>query len=146
MPDPPRCGMTVGVLCLADRARARELAKPAFNWFYRELYKVTLPVLERSYPGYEQIHDLGRFRHLARISVDFGFADAFGMTVVGNPRDCIEKLQKYRDGGVTHLLCAFGAGAVEHAIVRESMELFATEVMPAFLRNEDRGSRIEGQT
>lgn len=139
--DPPRCGMTVGVLCLADRTRARELARPAFTWFYRELYKVTLPVLERSYPGYEQIHDLGRFRHLARMGVDFGLADAFGMTVVGDPRDCIDKLRKYRDGGVTHLLCAFGAGAVDHSIVTESMELFAAEVMPAFGR--DSGLRVE---
>jgi alkanesulfonate monooxygenase SsuD/methylene tetrahydromethanopterin reductase-like flavin-dependent oxidoreductase (luciferase family) len=131
-PEPPRCGMTVGVLCLADRARARELARPAFSWFYRELYKAVLPVLERAYPGYEHVHELGRFRHLVRLGVDFGLADAFGMTVVGNPRECIDRLGKYRDGGVTHLLCAFGAGAVDHAIVEESMACFAAEVMPAF--------------
>ncbi len=34
--------------------------------------------------------------------------------------------------GVTHLLCAFGAGAVEPAVTRESLALFAHEVMPAF--------------
>lgn len=130
--EPARCGMTVAVLCLADRARAQQLARPAFSWFYRELYKVTLPVLERAYPGYEQLHELGRFRHLVRLGVDFGLADAFGMAVVGDPRDCIDKLTKYRDDGVTHLLCAFGAGAVDHATVEESMELFAREVMPAF--------------
>jgi alkanesulfonate monooxygenase SsuD/methylene tetrahydromethanopterin reductase-like flavin-dependent oxidoreductase (luciferase family) len=135
--EPPRCGMTIGVLCLADRARARELARPAFTWFYRELYKVTLPVLERLYPGYEQIHELGRFRHLARIGVDFGLTEAFGMTVVGTPRDCIDKLGKYRDGGVTHLLCAFGAGALDHSIVIESMERFAAEVIPAFARDPE---------
>jgi alkanesulfonate monooxygenase SsuD/methylene tetrahydromethanopterin reductase-like flavin-dependent oxidoreductase (luciferase family) len=145
-PDPARCGMTVGVLCLADRARARELAKAAFSWFYRELYRVALPVLERSYPNYEEIHELGRFRHLARIGVDFGLADTFGMTVVGNARDCIERLRKYRDGGVTHLLCAFGAGAVAHATVCESMELFAAEVMPAFLGNDERARRGEAGT
>jgi alkanesulfonate monooxygenase SsuD/methylene tetrahydromethanopterin reductase-like flavin-dependent oxidoreductase (luciferase family) len=140
-PDPARCGMTVGVLCLTDRARARELARPAFTWFYRELYKVALPVLERSYPGYEEIHELGRFRHLARLSVDFGLADAFGMTVVGTPAECIDKLEKYRAGGVTHLLCAFGAGAIDHAIVTESMELFAREVMPAFAAH--RGMQVQ---
>jgi alkanesulfonate monooxygenase SsuD/methylene tetrahydromethanopterin reductase-like flavin-dependent oxidoreductase (luciferase family) len=130
--EAPRCGMTVGVLCLPDRARARELAAPAFTWFYRELYKVTLPVLEQAYPGYEQIRELGRFRQLVRVGIDFGLADAFGMTVVGNPQDCMDKLRKYRDGGVTHVLCAFGAGAVDHAVVMESMELFAADVMPAF--------------
>jgi hypothetical protein len=35
-------------------------------------------------------------------------------------------------------LCAFGAGAVPSAVVRESMTLFAREVMPAFARTDDR--------
>lgn len=128
----PRIGMTVGVLCLADGARAREFAQPAFTWFYRELYKTTLPVLEKLYPGYEQIHELGRFRQLIKLGIDFGLADMAGLTVVGTPAECIAKLRKYAEAGVTNLLCAFGAGAVESSVVRESMELFAREVMPAF--------------
>jgi alkanesulfonate monooxygenase SsuD/methylene tetrahydromethanopterin reductase-like flavin-dependent oxidoreductase (luciferase family) len=52
--------------------------------------------------------------------------------VVGTPQECIARLQKYRDAGVTHILCAFGAGALDTATVRESMTLFAQTVMPAF--------------
>lgn len=44
------------------------------------------------------------------------------------------------EAGVTHLLCAFGAGALDSGSVRESMELFAREVMPAFA--PDSGSGI----
>jgi alkanesulfonate monooxygenase SsuD/methylene tetrahydromethanopterin reductase-like flavin-dependent oxidoreductase (luciferase family) len=129
---PPRIGMTLGVLCLADGARARRLAKEAFTWFYRELFKVVLPVLESLYPGYEQLHELGRFRALMKLGIDFNLADTFGMAVVGDPDEVRTKLARYADAGVTHLLCAFGAGAVEPAVTSESMELFAREVMPAF--------------
>lgn len=128
----PRIGMTIGVLCLTDSKRARALAKPAFTWFYSELFKTTLPVLERLYPSYEQIHEIGRFRQLMKLGVDFGLVDMAGLSVVGNPEECVAKLHKYADAGVTNLLCAFGAGAIESGIVQESMALFAREVMPAF--------------
>ena len=128
----PRIGMTIGVLCLADGERARRLARDAFTWFYRELYQATLPVLEQLYPGYEQLHELGRFRTLMKLGVDLGLADTFGLAVVGDPAAVRAKIAKYAESGVTHLLCAFGAGAVEPAITRESLELFAREVMPAF--------------
>jgi hypothetical protein len=47
------------------------------------------------------------------------------------------KIGKYAQAGVTHLLCAFGAGAVEPEATRESLELFASEVAPAFAGGED---------
>ncbi len=131
-PSPPRVGMTVGVLCLPDGGRARAIAKEALGWFYNELFKVVEPVLERLYPSYEELRELGRFRRLMKFGVDFGFADAFGLAVVGDPAECRAKLEKYAHAGVTHLLCAFGAGAVEPAVTRESLELFAREVMPAY--------------
>lgn len=128
----PRAGMTVGVLCLHDSRHAHRLADEAFTWFYAELFKVALPVLERLYPSYEQLHELGRFRSLMKLGVSFGLLDTFGLAVVGNPRECVAKLRKYAAGGVTHLLCAFGAGAVVHEVLQESLELFSSEVIPAF--------------
>lgn len=128
----PRIGMTIGVLCLADGERARRLAKDAFAWFYRELFQAALPVLEQLYPSYEQLHELGRFRALMKLGVDMGLADTFGLAVVGDPAEVRGKIGRYAEAGVTHLLCAFGAGAVDPAITRESLELFAREVMPAF--------------
>jgi alkanesulfonate monooxygenase SsuD/methylene tetrahydromethanopterin reductase-like flavin-dependent oxidoreductase (luciferase family) len=130
--EPARVGMTVGVLCLPDGRDARAIGREAFTWFYRELYRVVEPVLERLYPGYEALHELGRFRRLMKLGVDLGFAETFGLVVVGNPAQCREKIAQYAQAGVTHLLCAFGAGAVDPAITRESMGLFAREVMPAF--------------
>ena len=142
---PPRIGMTVGLLCLEDGKRARQLAESAFKWFYQELFRATLPVLEKLFPSYEQIHELGRFRQLLKLGITFGLLDTFGMAVVGAPDECVAKLRKYQAAGVTNLLCAVGAGALDTDITRESMRCIARHVMPAFVRSEERGVGTEEQ-
>lgn len=134
---PPRIGMTIALLCLEDGRRARRLAESAFKWFYQELFRVTLPVLEKLYPGYEQIHELGRFRRLMKLGITSGLLDTFGMAVAGDPDACIAKLRKYQAAGVTNLLCAIGAGALDTDVTRESMRCIAQRVMPEFARRED---------
>ena len=129
---PLRVGMTVGIVCLPDRKRAREIAKQALTWFYHELYKTTLPVLEKLYPSYEHFHELGRFRELMKLGINLTLLETFGMAVVGDPQDCIKQLRKFQQAGVTHLLCAIGAGAIPSETVQESMRCIADEVMPAF--------------
>jgi alkanesulfonate monooxygenase SsuD/methylene tetrahydromethanopterin reductase-like flavin-dependent oxidoreductase (luciferase family) len=133
-PEPPRIGMTVGMLCLRDGRRARALAAPAMRWFYDELLRVTAPVLESLLPSYEQFHDLGRFRRLLRFGARPRILDLAGLSVVGTPADCIARLDRYRKAGVTHLLCAIGAGALPTEIVRESLECIAAEVLPALVK------------
>lgn len=127
----PRAGMTVGIFCLPDGQRARQLAKPALTWFYNALFATTLPVLEKLYPSYEHFHDLGRFRSLIKLGINLKLLETFGMAVVGTPAECIEKLQKYREAGVTNLLCAVGAGALPTEAIQESMHCIAADVMPA---------------
>lgn len=63
-------------------------------------------------------------------AVNLRLLDTLGMAVVGDPEHCLKRLQALKDEGVDHVLCAFGAGAMDSATVRESMELFAREVMP----------------
>lgn len=133
--EPPRIGMTVGMLCLRDGRRARNLAAPAMRWFYGELLRVTAPVLENLLPSYEQLHDLGRLHRLFRLGLRPRLLELAGLTVVGNPEECVARLRRYREAGVTHLLCAVGAGAVPTEIVRESLECIASDVLPALARN-----------
>ena len=133
-PEAPRVGMTVGMLCLRDGARARRLAAPAFRWFYEALLNVTGPVLEQLLPSYEQFHDLGRFRRLLRAGARPKLLELAGLTVTGTPAECLARIRRYRDAGVTHLLCSIGAGALPTEIVRESLECIATEVLPALAR------------
>lgn len=130
--ESPRIGMTVGMLCLRDGRRAKALAAPALSWFYGELLRVTAPVLERLYPSYEQFRALGRFRKLVALGPRPSLLAAAGMTIVGDPGECIERIAKLERAGVTNLLCAVGAGAVPTEIVLESLECIATEVLPAY--------------
>jgi alkanesulfonate monooxygenase SsuD/methylene tetrahydromethanopterin reductase-like flavin-dependent oxidoreductase (luciferase family) len=129
--EPARTGMTIGILCLEDGKRAKKIAKEAFAWFYQQLFATTLPVLEKLYPSYEHFHDLGKFRNLLKLGINLTLLETFGMAVVGTPDECIDKLQKYREAGVTNLLCAVGAGAVSTEITQESMQCLAQDVMPA---------------
>ncbi|WP_019570431.1 LLM class flavin-dependent oxidoreductase [Thioalkalivibrio sp. ALE11] len=132
-PHPPRVGMTLGVLCLPDGKRARREAKPAFEWFYRNMFRQTLPVLERLIEGYDYYRSLGRFRHLVKAGINLKILDMLGMTLVGTPEECRERIEALRESGVDHLLLAFGAGAVPRELAEESMRCFAAEVMPEFL-------------
>ena len=130
-PEPMRIGMTIGLLCLADGERARRLAAPAFRWFYDALLRVTAPVLENLLPSYEQFHDLGRFRRLLRLGARPRLLELAGLTIAGTPAECLTRMRRYRDAGVTHLLCSIGAGALPTAVVRESLECIASDVLPA---------------
>ncbi|HEX8013264.1 MAG TPA: LLM class flavin-dependent oxidoreductase [Casimicrobiaceae bacterium] len=133
--EPMRIGMTVGMLCLRDGSRARALAAPALRWTYSELLRVTAPVLERLWPSYEQLRELGRFRRLLQLGARLPVLELAGLAVVGSPEHCLERIGRYRAAGVTHLLCSIGAGALPTAIVRESLECIAADVLPA-LREE----------
>lgn len=128
---PPRIGMTVGILCLPDGKRARALAAPAFEWFYGELLKTVRPVLEGLFPSYERFGELGRFRHLLRFGAHPRLLEFAGMTIAGTPDECIARAARLREAGVTHLLCAVGAGAVPTAIVRESLACISETLLPA---------------
>jgi len=56
-----------------------------------------------------------------------------GIIITGSPETVIEGVQRQIDElGVTHLMCDFWRGAPSMDDRRESMRLFATEVMPAF--------------
>ncbi|NIR58415.1 MAG: LLM class flavin-dependent oxidoreductase [Gammaproteobacteria bacterium] len=128
----PRVGMTVGIICLEDAARARRLARESIPWFYTRLLDQTRPVLARLYEGYEYYRRLGRFRALWEAAVTLPVLEKLGMVVVGDPPHCTERLERMAEAGVDHLLCAVGAGVLPTAVIRESMEVIAAEVMPAF--------------
>ena len=128
--EPPRIGMTVGMLCLPDGKRARALAAPALRWSYGELLRVTTPVLERLLPSYGYFHDLGRWRRLFRPGARLRVLELAGLALVGTPEDCLQRIHHFRDAGVTHLLCFIGAGALPTEVVRESLECIAREVLP----------------
>ena len=129
--EPMRIGMAVGMLCLRDGGRARRLAAPALRWSYGELLRATAPVLETLWPSYEHERHIGRFRRLLKLGARLRVLELAGLAIVGTPAQCVERIRRYEDAGVTHLLCSIGAGALPSEIVRESLECMATDVLPA---------------
>ncbi len=126
----PRAAMTVGVFCHEDDRRARELAKRPLEWFYGHLLGQTRPILQDLYAGFEYYRKFGRFTGLLNKAINLRLLETLGMSVVGDPAHCIERLHTLAEAGVDHVLLAFGAGAMPSEAVRDSMRLFADRVMP----------------
>lgn len=128
----PRVGMTVGILCLEDGRRARQLAKEGFAWFYRQLLGQTRPILERLYASYEYYRKFGQLRALLDRAVNLTVLETLGMAIVGDPSHCAARLRAMQNAGVDHVLCAVGAGTLPTDVVRESMAVLAERVLPQF--------------
>lgn len=125
-------GMTVGMLCLEDGRRARALAGTHITWFYRELLKLTAPVLQQLHAGYEYYRKLGTLKFIAEKTLSLSVLETLGMIVAGDPAHCRQKLEMYRDAGVDHLLCAISAGGLPTEAVSASMRALADHVLPHF--------------
>jgi alkanesulfonate monooxygenase SsuD/methylene tetrahydromethanopterin reductase-like flavin-dependent oxidoreductase (luciferase family) len=128
----PKVAMTVGILCLEDGKRARQLAKPAFEWFYGHLLNQTRPILQQLYEGYEYYKRMGSLHTMFSKVIKLSLLETMGMAIVGDPEHCIKKLRKLEEQGVDHVICAVGAGALDTEVVQESMRTLAEKVMPAF--------------
>ncbi len=131
-PAPPRVGMTVGLFCLKDGKRAREIAKTNITWFYQELLRQTAPVLQQLHAGYEYYRRMAGFKVLLEQAINLTVLEAAGMVVAGDPTHCVRKLRTYEKAGVDHLLCAIGAGGSASELVLESMRTVGDHVIPQF--------------
>ncbi len=129
---PPRAAMTLGILCLEDGRRARQLGRQCMPWFYRLLLQHTRPVLAELYAGYEYYRRLGRLAPLMEKTLSLKTLELLGLVIVGDPAHCRRKLAALTGAGVDRVLCAVGAGGLPHGIVCESLELLAREVLPHF--------------
>jgi alkanesulfonate monooxygenase SsuD/methylene tetrahydromethanopterin reductase-like flavin-dependent oxidoreductase (luciferase family) len=62
----------------------------------------------------------------------FADLDQEDMVIVGDVAHCIEKIERYRQAGLDHLICLMQADRIPHDKVLRSIELFAREVIPHF--------------
>lgn len=132
----PRVAMTLGLLCLEDGERARELARTHLVWFYRELLRLTAPVLEKLHAGYEYYKKMGTLKFLAEKTLSLAVLETLGMVVAGDPAHCRQRLETYRDAGVDRLMCAISAGGLPTEAARESMRTLHAQVFPCFNETE----------
>ncbi|HJZ86433.1 MAG TPA: LLM class flavin-dependent oxidoreductase [Polyangia bacterium] len=138
-----RFAMTLGLFVANNRQHAHEVGKRNIAWFYRLLLQLTRPVLERAPKTYESYGELqkllgasGQSMHEFMQNPDgmFEMLMEMNMILAGTPDDVCERIAQLAERGVTHLLCAAGAGGVPHAEVLSSLDLLAHEVVPQFRR------------
>ena len=111
----------------ASRATAREECEPGLLRFLREAAE-RLRAL-----GQADIRSFEAFRQvLARIErVKYEDLDR-EMGIFGDPEYCVERVQGLRrEYGMDEFICYFNQGGImDHALVRQSMTLFAEKVLP----------------
>ena len=111
----------------ASRAQAREECEPGLLRFLREAAERLRPLGDHDIKSFEAFRQV-----LARIErVTYADMDR-EMGVFGDPDYCVERIRSLqRDYGMDEFICYFNQGGImDHAMVRQSMTLFAEEVMP----------------
>src|SRR6266511_4112210 len=123
-PHPLRVGVQRAVYVTHDLADARAAAEEA-RWNMR----VTLSLRNH----YERVEGGRAIAVPAPKEPDVDdLLDRF--LIIGTPDTCIRQLKRVQElVGISHFNCSFRFGDLEHGRVLRSMELFAREVMPAFV-------------
>jgi alkanesulfonate monooxygenase SsuD/methylene tetrahydromethanopterin reductase-like flavin-dependent oxidoreductase (luciferase family) len=105
---------------LADRLRSK-VGMDTIDWIWDEFMRFSRV---KSYERYEQLRE--RLTQTTFESIDREIG------VVGDPQYCVERIQTLRQQfPMEEFICYFNQGGMmDHAMVRQSMTLFAKEVMP----------------
>ncbi|MBI4694418.1 MAG: LLM class flavin-dependent oxidoreductase [Gammaproteobacteria bacterium] len=113
------------VFVAPTQAKAEELAAPAINHLYRELYGRASQAGERALRNDD-----------GSVVTDMNTVDFENLKkryIVGTPEFATREIKKYRDGlGCTECVCWMHMPGIRGKDAMTSVELFAKEVMPAF--------------
>jgi alkanesulfonate monooxygenase SsuD/methylene tetrahydromethanopterin reductase-like flavin-dependent oxidoreductase (luciferase family) len=110
-----------------SREQARAECEPSLMRFMREAAERLRPLGDHDVKSFEAFRQV-----LARMDrVTFSDIDR-EMGVFGDPDYCVERVRELRrDYGMDEFICYFNQGGMmDHAMVGQSMTLFAKEVMP----------------
>ena len=111
----------------ASRALARQECEPSLMRFFREAGERLRPLGDADIKTFEAFRQV-----LARIEkIKFDDVDR-EMAVFGDPAYCVERVKALqREYGMDEFICYFNQGGLmDHVAVRQSMTLFAKEVLP----------------
>lgn len=99
-------------------------------WWYQNLAEFTL---QWEFPHFPQEEKDKLFPLLSKHSegkFDVRMFNEADMIIVGDPDQCLTKMEKYADLGVDQLLCYVQFGYLPHSSVVRTIELLGTEVIP----------------
>ncbi|MGH8596549.1 MAG: LLM class flavin-dependent oxidoreductase, partial [Gammaproteobacteria bacterium] len=113
------------VFVASTTARAEAVSTPAIEHLYRELYGRASAAGERALRN----DDGSTISDPMQVNFDTFKA----RYIVGTPEFAIREITKYRDAlGCTEMVCWMHMPGIRGADAMQSVELFASEVMPAF--------------
>jgi len=119
----PKIGGLRHFLIADTDKQAEEIAIPAYRVYYNNIVKLW--------------RDFGTVPTL--FTDDLMRARAGDAAIVGSPKSVREKIAAYfEESGTNYLVLSFAWGGLTHAQSRHSMELFASELMPHFVKKSDR--------
>ena len=97
----------------------------------REKAKVVFEYGQRFTNGFETPGTVTN-GELEIIKLDYGFEDAMHQIIVGTKDEIVDKIGAYAELGMDEIALDMHLGIPSHPDVMESMERFATDVMPLF--------------
>ena len=111
----------------ASRTQARQDCEAGLLRFLREATGLNRPLRETDVKGFEAFREV--LAQLERVKYE-DFDCEIG--VFGDPDYCIDRVQELRrEYGMDEFICYFNQGGImDHAMVKNSMTLFAKEVIP----------------
>jgi alkanesulfonate monooxygenase SsuD/methylene tetrahydromethanopterin reductase-like flavin-dependent oxidoreductase (luciferase family) len=121
--------MTNAVVCMADRAHAREMAKRAGRGYLYSmvcLYHDTMPK-----PDYAPVWPTPPFPSPAT-DEELDELIKAGWLLCGTPDEVCEQVEKYQTVGCDQVVFGVPGDSVEHDEVLEMIEMFGTKVIPEF--------------
>ena len=127
-PDSMEYPMQQMVYVAETNERARQEAKPYFEWYYSTISRLIAP------PQGQQAANTYRFyqksqTHLAKVDMDYLWETR--SAAVGDPVRVAEILTMMKtEYGMNHLMAWVGVGGIEHEKVVRSMTLLKQEVLP----------------
>ena len=111
----------------ANRTQARQDCEAGLLRFLREATGLNRPLGEGDIKGFEAFREV--LARLERVKYE-DFDREIG--IFGDPDYCVDRVQELRrEYGMDELICYFNQGGImDHGMVKNSMTLFAKEVMP----------------
>ena len=114
-----------------DRERARETMRPHVEWFYNKVASHQQPGAgTATVPGYEFTMTEGRkSREMGYLAFD-RLAE-FGACIVGDPKECIDRLREIRDAlGITEFVLWSNMGGMPPVYAEQSIRLAWEKIVP----------------
>jgi alkanesulfonate monooxygenase SsuD/methylene tetrahydromethanopterin reductase-like flavin-dependent oxidoreductase (luciferase family) len=113
-----------------SQEQARQDTEAPFMWFKRTGQEVSAPpdhqveLLPDDFKEYRRRYARGVYANYEAMWEN--------VTLFGTPASVAERIDGLRHAGVEHLIFFVNYGGIEHRKVLDSLELFATQVMPLF--------------